>query len=59
MISLCSDRGVFSVWHLIGLTKSRERLVAGILEAFSENTADLDQRLTKLEEVLLQADLGW
>ena len=38
----------------LGLSRSRDRLLSGIFDSFEENT-DVEARLTKLEEVLLQA----
>lgn len=41
-----------------GLSKSRFRLLSGISDAFTSENDAIDQRLDKLEEVLLQADIG-
>jgi fused signal recognition particle receptor len=43
-----------------GLSKSRELLLGGIFSAFGEDSIDrsIEERLTELEEVLLQADIG-
>lgn len=41
-----------------GLSKSRERLLGGIGGAFSDKDSSLDAVLEKIEEVLLQADIG-
>lgn len=41
-----------------GLSKSRERLLGGIGVAFSDKDSSLDSVLEKIEEVLLQADIG-
>lgn len=41
-----------------GLSMSRERLLSGIGGAFSDKDASLDIILGKLEDVLLQADIG-
>ena len=41
-----------------GLSKSRERLLGGIGGAFANQNDPLDLVLEKLEEVLLQADIG-
>eukprot|EP01035_Chromulina_nebulosa_P019866 gene19866-25818_t len=42
-----------------GLSRSRDRLLSGITGAFNdENSIGIESRLEKLEEVLLQADIG-
>jgi fused signal recognition particle receptor len=41
-----------------GLSRSRDRLLSGINGAFDNESDDIDVRLEKLEEVLLQADIG-
>ena len=41
-----------------GLSRSRDRLLSGINGAFENENDDIETRLVKLEEVLLQADLG-
>ena len=41
-----------------GLTQSRERLLGGISSSFSNADDSIEQRLFKIEEVLLQADIG-
>lgn len=41
-----------------GLSKSRARLLGGISSAFADKDSAIESRLLKLEEVLLQADIG-
>ena len=41
-----------------GLSRSRDRLLTGITGAFDDENDGIDTKLDKLEEVLLQADLG-
>lgn len=41
-----------------GLSRSRDRLLKGISDSFSEQDSDIEVTLTKLEDVLLQADIG-
>lgn len=43
---------------LSGLSVSRLRLLGGISEAFQETNASVEKKLEKLEETLLQADIG-
>ena len=38
-----------------GLSRTRDRLLSGISGIFLEGNADIETRLQKLEEVLLQA----
>eukprot|EP01031_Cornospumella_fuschlensis_P042311 gene42311-51671_t len=44
---------------LSGLSVSRLRLLGGISEAFQETDASVERKLGKLEETLLQADIGY
>jgi signal recognition particle GTPase len=49
----------FAIDHLtIGLSRSRDRLLAGISDSFAVQDNDISKTLTKLEDVLLQADIG-
>ena len=41
-----------------GLSRSRDRLLSAISGAIADGEVDLDARLSTLEEVLLQADIG-
>ena len=41
-----------------GLSRSRDRLLSGITGAFDDENDGIETKLNKLEEVLLQADLG-
>lgn len=41
-----------------GLAKSRQSLLGGISSAFGDKSLAFEKRLSKLEEVLLQADIG-
>ena len=41
-----------------GLARSRDRLLSGISGAFADDGDGIEARLTKLEEVLMQADIG-
>jgi len=44
--------------NIPGLSRSRERLLSGISGALDNNEDAVDVKLSKLEDVLLQADIG-
>ena len=53
-----TPEGLSLVHVLLGLSRSRDRLLAGISDSFATEDNDITKTLTKLEDVLLQADIG-
>lgn len=49
---------IHNKYMFTGLSRSRERLLAGISGALDNNEDAIDVKLSKLEDVLLQADIG-
>lgn len=47
---------LYILW--LGLAKTRDAILRGISGAFEEENLALEERLSRLEETLLQADIG-